>query len=312
MREVGAQVQITQTASGQLVEMAPAAVELILNTLDRLMQTRQPTSSSSDVNFANMTPSERQAKMAVDFNTALSDPHLSPEARWVVENLLQPFYEAAENAERKKYDDGASSEGGGTQVQFIIPPAPAPTGAPPLIGGGTGQDAGTSGGYDPVSETYESGSSPYELPAIEVQRLPLSVQIIYHAVATGIAMAQGKKTQEGSGSNNDGNQTDTYGTPPGAEPPPDGKEDQEPQRVTNPKHHQNSNSPEPKDVDALYNNSVADKSGVRWAKDIDGAIHRFSRPSNDETHWNGSTSDTSPIKPENTPIEIRRLFGLNG
>jgi len=64
-----------------------------------------------------------------------------------------------------------------------------------------------------------------------------------------------------------------------------------PKRVTNKKHHPNSKSPEPKNVNELFNKSVADpKTGARWAKDADGTIHRFSPPSNGSTHWNGSTA----------------------
>jgi RHS repeat-associated protein len=83
-----------------------------------------------------------------------------------------------------------------------------------------------------------------------------------------------------------------------------------PTRITNPKHHKNSVSPEPKNVDELYENSVVDKNGVRWSKDADGTVHRFTKPSNGETHWNGSTAGVDPIKPQNIPVEIRRLFGV--
>ncbi|MDG4558490.1 MAG: RHS repeat-associated core domain-containing protein [Candidatus Contendobacter sp.] len=102
---------------------------------------------------------------------------------------------------------------------------------------------------------------------------------------------------------------DSAGTPPGG---PDDDGDPEPKRVTNPKHHPNSESPEPKNVDQLYENSVVDKNGVRWAKDADGTIHRFSKPSNGETHWNGSTGGVDPIQPQNIPVQIRRLFGVKG
>jgi hypothetical protein len=95
---------------------------------------------------------------------------------------------------------------------------------------------------------------------------------------------------------------DTYGTPPRG---PQDDDDAKPTRITNPKHHQNSSSPEPKNVESLYQNSVADKNGVRWAKDANGVVHRFSRPSNGETHWNGSTAGIDPIKTQNIPIEIR-------
>ncbi|MGH9593419.1 MAG: hypothetical protein ACRD5L_10040, partial [Bryobacteraceae bacterium] len=62
-----------------------------------------------------------------------------------------------------------------------------------------------------------------------------------------------------------------------------------PKLITNPKHHPNSMSPQPKNVEELFKKSISDENGVRWAKDDDGAFHRFSKPSNGESHWNGST-----------------------
>jgi RHS repeat-associated protein len=79
-------------------------------------------------------------------------------------------------------------------------------------------------------------------------------------------------------------------------------------RVTNPKHNPNSASPEPRNAQELFDKSIADKSGVRWAKDSDGTIHRFSAPSNGESHWNGSTAGANPIRENNIPIEIRRAL----
>jgi RHS repeat-associated protein len=77
---------------------------------------------------------------------------------------------------------------------------------------------------------------------------------------------------------------------------------------TNPKHNMNSVSPEPPNVRELYQNSIPDKSGVRWAKDTDGTIHRFSAPSNGRSHWNGSTAGPTPIRRDNIPIQIRRAL----
>jgi hypothetical protein len=93
-----------------------------------------------------------------------------------------------------------------------------------------------------------------------------------------------------------------------AAPPPNN--DDKPKRVTNPKHHPGSESPEPSNVQELFDKSVPDKTGVRWAQDTDGTIHRFSKPSNGESHWNGSTSGVDPIKLENIPIDIRRGFPI--
>lgn len=73
-----------------------------------------------------------------------------------------------------------------------------------------------------------------------------------------------------------------------------------PTRISSPKHHKNSVSPEPKNVEKLYENSVVDKTGVRWEKDTAGTIHRFSRPSNGETHWNGSTAALTQLVSEYT------------
>ena len=97
---------------------------------------------------------------------------------------------------------------------------------------------------------------------------------------------------------------------PGGMPPDDDDKNNDAELTSNPKHHPNSVSPEPKNVNQLYRNSVRDNSGVRWAKDSEGTIHRFSRPRNGETHWNGSTSSGGPlkIKKEVIPNEIRKGF----
>lgn len=79
--------------------------------------------------------------------------------------------------------------------------------------------------------------------------------------------------------------------------------------VSNPKHHPNSVSREPRNVINLFENSVPDASGVRWAKDPDGVIHRFSRPSNGEVHWNGSTAGDAPIRSHNIPNDIKKKLG---
>ncbi|MBP7937790.1 MAG: RHS repeat-associated core domain-containing protein [Phycisphaerae bacterium] len=86
--------------------------------------------------------------------------------------------------------------------------------------------------------------------------------------------------------------------------PPTGP--QPPRRVTNPKHHPNSRSPEPANAQELSDNAIEDANGTRWAIDSDGTIHRFSKPSNGESHWNGSTSGDKPIRMEDIPVEIRR------
>jgi RHS repeat-associated protein len=84
--------------------------------------------------------------------------------------------------------------------------------------------------------------------------------------------------------------------------------EKKPKRVSNPKHHPNSASPEPKNVQELFDKSIADGSGVRWAKDSDGTIHRFSAPSNGESHWNGSTAGADPIRQDDIPNDVRRAL----
>jgi hypothetical protein len=80
------------------------------------------------------------------------------------------------------------------------------------------------------------------------------------------------------------------------------------ERIDNPKHHQGSSSPQPDNVQELYDKSISDSRGVRWAKDDNGIIHRFSKPSNGQSHWNGSTGGNKPIRMEDIPNEIRRAL----
>jgi RHS repeat-associated protein len=95
-----------------------------------------------------------------------------------------------------------------------------------------------------------------------------------------------------------------------AAPIPPDDDDGWPTLVSNSKHHQNSSSPEPRNVQDLYRRSVADERGVRWTKDSDGVFHRFSRPSNGETHWNGSTGGNDPIQMRDIPNLIKRYWDL--
>ena len=55
-----------------------------------------------------------------------------------------------------------------------------------------------------------------------------------------------------------------------------------------------------------------DKKGVRWAMDRNGVLHRFSKPSNGETHWNGSTAGKDPIPMHEIPGKVKKLFGIRG
>lgn len=106
-----------------------------------------------------------------------------------------------------------------------------------------------------------------------------------------------------------GDRSGTGGSTGGSCSPGDPEGDgNKPKRTTNPKHHPNSRSPEPKDVQDLYDNSIGDTNGNRWAKDGNGDIHRFSKPSNGESHWNGSTAGPRPISRNNIPNDVQRLL----
>jgi hypothetical protein len=87
--------------------------------------------------------------------------------------------------------------------------------------------------------------------------------------------------------------------------------DKKPTLESNPKHHPNSDSPEPGNVKELYDQSIPDKNGVRWTKDENGEMNRFSKPSNGKTHWNGTTdpSNPNPIQPQNIPNPIKQHWG---
>ena len=78
--------------------------------------------------------------------------------------------------------------------------------------------------------------------------------------------------------------------------------------TTNPKHNPNSASPEPRNARELFDKSIDDGTGTRWAKDSDGTIRRFSSPRNGETHWNGSTAGSRPIRVDDIPFTVRRAL----
>ncbi len=126
------------------------------------------------------------------------------------------------------------------------------------------------------------------------------------ACSSSMVNNQGGPTSGGPTSND---KSGTAATPPSG---PDDENADKAKLTSNPKHHPNSKSPEPKNVKELYEKSIPDKTNVRWAKDLDGTVHRFSRPSNGETHWNGSTTGTDPIKNQNIPQEIKNALGIKG
>jgi len=73
---------------------------------------------------------------------------------------------------------------------------------------------------------------------------------------------------------------------------------------------------EPTNSLELFNKSRPDPRNpeVRYAIDSDGGIHRFSgKGGTGEFHWNGASNDaTAPMRPEEIPIEFRRLAKLSG
>jgi RHS repeat-associated protein len=74
-----------------------------------------------------------------------------------------------------------------------------------------------------------------------------------------------------------------------------------PKLVSNPKHHPNSRSPEPKNARELYEKSALDSNGSRYAKDADGDIHRFSDTNNGTFHWSGSTATDQGLHQNQMP-----------
>jgi RHS repeat-associated protein len=89
-------------------------------------------------------------------------------------------------------------------------------------------------------------------------------------------------------------------------------QEKKPELIHNPKHHPNSPSPEPANAVELFNNSIPAKDGTRWAKDERGVLHRFSKPSNGQSHWNGSTGGKRPIREQNVPDEIKKELKSKG
>jgi RHS repeat-associated protein len=115
---------------------------------------------------------------------------------------------------------------------------------------------------------------------------------------------QGKAEADGMTGYPDGMPPDRPGGPKPSKSGPDA-----PKLISNPKHHPGSESPEPANVRELFERSIVDGKGVRWAKDADGTIHRFAKPSNGETHWNGSTAGPNPIQEQNIPKPIKKALG---
>ena len=78
--------------------------------------------------------------------------------------------------------------------------------------------------------------------------------------------------------------------------------------VENSKHHPNATgraTPAPKNQTALYERSVVGNDGERWALE-NGEYHRFSKPSNGNTHWNGCAGGPNGIKLGKVPNPVKK------
>ncbi|NTJ65340.1 hypothetical protein G6M50_30155 [Agrobacterium rhizogenes] len=154
------------------------------------------------------------------------------------------------------------------------------------------------GGFEILSGTALGGAMPASM-------LDALAQQISNQSGTDIVYNQ----KSGSGSGSDSSVSGNPGTATGS---PDPDDEEKAKLVSNPKHHPNSASPEPTNVQELYDESIVDNNGVRWAKDSEGNLHRFSKPSNGETHWNGSTAGDKPIRTQDIPNCIKKALGFKG
>jgi cytochrome c553 len=86
-----------------------------------------------------------------------------------------------------------------------------------------------------------------------------------------------------------------------------------PKLTKNPKHNQNATgkaSPEPSDASKVYEDAVEGPDGNWYGKNENGDVYRYSRPSNGETHWNGSSSGSNAIRSNNIPNIVKQTLGV--
>ncbi len=87
-----------------------------------------------------------------------------------------------------------------------------------------------------------------------------------------------------------------------------------PKLIDNPKHHINAGgrvSRQPDDAAAVFETSIRDEGGNWWGKSpTSGALYRYSRASNGESHWNGSTMGQPPLELRHVPQAIKSRFGI--
>jgi filamentous hemagglutinin len=228
LRDVNAQVLITSNATGLVIQVGPAMANAVVSLLDSLVTRARPVGSvQSTIGLptASMTPAERSELVRSEFDSVLADPALTDQQRAQVQ-YLQQFYEAIEQAYSESYDRAPSQGTEETQNVFLQFALPNLLGSGGIAIGGAGANGagiGTSGGYDPQTDTYTPGAALPPLNSIRDLNLPLVLQGVLRIYEVIITTAQSARSG-GSGSGpTGGNGADTYGTPPnGASPPPEG------------------------------------------------------------------------------------------
>jgi filamentous hemagglutinin len=224
LKDVSAQVQITSTATGILIEMTPQ----IMGAITRLMG-------------GGSAPSLNQAELARnEIVGILKDPALTDQQRAQLNELLG-FVKVGE-----EYLRGIQGQSGGadtvvgerletTPARLLIPwgaagsAGAAGAGAAGAGAAGLGSAAG-SGYRDPETGQWV-GASPINFPPLSAVEDLVRANPVLAPFYFGYLQFLGMLQSSQSSGNNDGqtaggNPADTYGTPPnGASPPPDGDDD---------------------------------------------------------------------------------------
>ena len=221
MREIGAQVSITSTASGLLVELGPLAVHAVLNALEGFF-----TSASSGPSTQPQIPAQ-QARDEIE--RLRNDPSLTEQQRAELQGL-----ENFLNEMEKRFPQRGSAGGGDQVVQdrdpnfenmrFVIPIKPGGGGV------GVGGDPGAAAGVGGLQVDPDTGLLiPPKLSSLENLITPKSgaLYVFYQAALQVMQATVNATSGSGDGGSSGagptgGNGADTYGTPPnGASPPPE-------------------------------------------------------------------------------------------
>ncbi|WP_200934343.1 hemagglutinin repeat-containing protein, partial [Variovorax sp. Root318D1] len=228
MREIGAQVTITSTASGQLIQLGPVAVLAALDALEGFF-TPAPTSPGSQP----LTPAQ-QARNEIE--QIRSDPSLTEQQRAGLQGL-ENFLNAAEKVVRNAASAGdqvvQEQDPNLQNMQFFFPPVNPATGG--AVGGAAAGSGIAAGGLqqDPNNGLLipPNLSSLGELITPQSGSLFLVYQFVQGIMQSTVNAATGGGGGDGTGPTG-GNGADTYGTPPnGASPPPDGDKNQNEKQI---------------------------------------------------------------------------------